>query len=241
MTREDVSGKRFGKLTAIKLTEPNKWGKTRWLCSCDCGKQKVFILTHLKSGMTKSCGCLRNRPAHNAIKIAGNKYGMLTVLRRLGSKENGKKSAWLCRCDCGKEKVLQGTAVKSGSVKSCGCLLHIVKRGKESPLYKRGYSVNPDGYKITRGKNRDGRWTSRPQHAVVMENHIGRKLHTHETVHHKNGIKHDNRIDNLELWSGKHPRGQRVEDMIAFCVEYLSEYAPGQLAFVEERKCAVGI
>ncbi len=57
-----------------------------------------------------------------------------------------------------------------------------------------------------------------------MMKHIGRKLYKHENVHHINGIRDDNRIENLELWSTKQPYGQRVEDKIAFCKEFLSDY-----------------
>ena len=62
------------------------------------------------------------------------------------------------------------------------------------------------------------------EHVFVMSEHLGRPLKKGETVHHKNGIRHDNRIENLELWSNSHPYGQRIEDKIQWCREFLDLY-----------------
>jgi hypothetical protein len=61
-------------------------------------------------------------------------------------------------------------------------------------------------------------------HRLVMEQSIGRKLLADETVHHINGVRSDNRIENLELWSSRHPKGQRVEEKIAWCKQFLLDH-----------------
>jgi hypothetical protein len=66
-------------------------------------------------------------------------------------------------------------------------------------------------------------------HRLVMARHLGRPLHTDESVHHRNGIRHDDRIANLELWSSSHPSGQRVADEIPWTVQLLERYAPDLL------------
>lgn len=74
----------------------------------------------------------------------------------------------------------------------------------------KGISLKPNGYyEITTGKNK-----GRSLHSVIMEIHIGRKLKKDEIVHHVNGVKTDNRIENLEIMTrSEHAKHHAMESL----------------------------
>ena len=95
---------------------------------------------------------------------------------------------------------------------------------QEDPINSVGeWTVGPGGYYVRYAQTVKGRSLTQQQHRVLLEEHLGRELVGPENVHHKNGWIIDNRIKNLELFDRPQPVGQRIEDLIDWCVEYLYE------------------
>lgn len=120
MARKDISGQKFGRLTAIKPVRSEKNLGVIWLCRCDCGGEKEVPVSRLTRGVTKSCGCLaKERAGHK--DITGQRFGRLVAVSfRYYNEKN--QDCWLFHCDCGNEKILPATDVKWGGTQSCGCL-----------------------------------------------------------------------------------------------------------------------
>lgn len=101
-----------------------------------------------------------------------------------------------------------------GFVKQTYCSRHC---GYES--LRNDWSIDKHGYRYCTS---NGKMIF--EHRIVMEKYVGRPLLRTETVHHKNGDRADNRIENLELWKGNHGKGQRVSDKLKHAIDVLSEH-----------------
>lgn len=220
----DLTGLIFSKLTVIGRVGVNKHNGSLWECLCECGKHVIASKNHLKNKHVQSCGCRRL----DYIDLSGRVYGRLTVIERYNEKGDGEVQ-YLCRCNCGTEKIIKANNLMKGNTKSCGCLRREL-RGKYSKQWRGGKGKTSCGYvKIYMPNHPNARKQYVLEHIYVMSEHIGRPIIKGETVHHKNGIRHDNRIENLELWSSNHPSGQRVIDLVHYAKEILSRYEPSAL------------
>lgn len=119
----DLTGEIFGRLTVIGFDHKAN-GHKYYKCKCECGNEHIASACNLKSGMIKSCGCLKREP----VDLTGQKFGKLTAIK-YDHKSKGK-IYWLCECECGNTHVVAASNLTSGKTKSCGCLSKSVKKTK---------------------------------------------------------------------------------------------------------------
>lgn len=125
-------GRKFGRLEIIDVTEQRSHNHIVYKCKCDCGNEYFSIITNLKNGSTKSCGCLQEEnyinlkmDAYNKAKEnIGLKFGRLEIINVGDTQESDGSFLYHCLCDCGNFHTATITNMKRGQVKSCGCLLN---------------------------------------------------------------------------------------------------------------------
>lgn len=137
----DLTGKRYGKLVVLRKTEKrDSSGCVMWECRCDCGTVKNVSTNCLNRGTVRSCGCEQIKLED----LTGRRFGRLTVLSFDEYESKSHSTRWNCLCDCGKQKSVLASCLKSGNTMSCGCYSSEQKSkrswkhgtGNESRLYR---------------------------------------------------------------------------------------------------------
>lgn len=140
----NLIGQKFGRLVVLKRMDNDEWGHLRWLCLCDCNKEKTIQGNHLKSGHTKSCGCLY-REGNNT------KHG------HRKTKTYKSWSSMIQRCTNSQNKRYQDYGGRG--IKVC-------KRWRKFENFLKDMGEVPEGYSIDRINNNKGykksncRWTT---------------------------------------------------------------------------------
>ncbi|MCL2855187.1 MAG: AP2 domain-containing protein [Defluviitaleaceae bacterium] len=120
-----------------------------WKFKCDCGNEKITTVRLVKSGKTKSCGCLHKesvaRNGKSCTKdYTGMRFGSLVIIEQvISDDENARlnRVTWRAKCDCGNITEVTGNLLQRGGKKSCGCLKQNYiksrsdKENKGSPFY----------------------------------------------------------------------------------------------------------
>ena len=201
---EDLTGKRYGQLTVLRLDKRMENGKSSWFCQCDCGNQCIVSAHSLHYQKRKSCGCLHRQMEESRTEdLRGRVFGRLTALEPRKETDSKGSVMWLCRCECGTENQVSADRLVRGYYKSCGCVrqerqetlhdtctfiedtcLEVLERRKsrsDNTSGFRGVSKGPDGkWLVTIGFQRKRYYVglySSFDYAVKARLHIEEALH----------------------------------------------------------------
>ena len=123
--RIDYTGKKFNHLLVTKMLYGYKNKQTYCECICDCGNTKIIFMGNVKSGKSKSCGCLEMQSRYGRKNhekdLVGMQFGHLTVIKLTDKRYANQNVGWLCECDCGNQIIVRSGNLLRGKTRSCGC------------------------------------------------------------------------------------------------------------------------
>ena len=146
----------------------------------------------------------------------------MTAIKPMGKDPKTGSYFWWCICDCGQDRILNAQKLLERRKRNYGCGCRRGKSpkptGADHHCWKGG-RVTRHGYRML-SVNGKKKWA----HRKAMEDFLGRRLRKGESVHHINGVKDDNRVENLELWTKSQPAGQRAIDLLDWAREIIYTY-----------------
>ena len=136
--QKDITGQRFGMLTALKIIGKAKDGTNVYDCLCDCGNHKAVRSVELRAETSWNCGCIHK----NRKDISGFRFGRLTVIEPTSKRSDGCV-VWKCLCDCGNTCEVISRNLLKGNTLSCGCYcldrkkeVHETHKASKTRLYR---------------------------------------------------------------------------------------------------------
>lgn len=111
------------KLTVLYETSKRQKGSIIWHCKCECGNECDINGAQLRNGNSKTCGyCYKKIDMTGwVMKEHGVPDSRLTVLYELPKRASNGSFIWHCKCECGNECDINGSRLRNGRTKSCGC------------------------------------------------------------------------------------------------------------------------
>jgi hypothetical protein len=189
-------------------------------CGCGCGKtlrKNALGVRRRNPQVTVATDQVLYAPGHRPCRACGN---LISVKQRGNECCSRRCAQVLVQPDpC----LISGCDRTSSSRGMCATHFQRLQRGGDMTAPIKSVAARGSGYVDSNGYRRIG---NRKEHRIIMEQILGRSLLPTEEVHHKNGIRTDNRPDNLELWSRSQPPGQRVADQVQWAIEVLTRHAP---------------
>lgn len=122
---KNLSGLKFNSLLVLEPSELRSGSAIKWKCKCDCGKIHYVATGDLTQNKVKSCGCQQYNKDSFIISIIGKTFGKLTVIDFAGKNIDGSYN-YLCKCECGNEKIINGCLLRNGTTISCGCIKYSI-------------------------------------------------------------------------------------------------------------------
>lgn len=172
----------------------------------------------------KSCKYCDSLLSHHAAKVCNSCYKMhITEYGKKYREQNRKLCQQRSRKSQQKKSEYYRLKTRENYRRKHGIPL-------DDPFVKRKAgegNVDAQGYKTITKRGHPNQMDAKGrirEHVFVMSNHLDRPLKKGESVHHKNGDRLDNRVENLELWVKGQPAGARVEDKMKWCIEFLESY-----------------